>query len=452
MPRTYHTFDLIIIGGGAAGLSALQEARKHTDNVLLIHDGVNGISCSYTGCLPSKSLIYAANLYHSRHKMAEVGMKEAEKLEVDIPTMLETIRAKRDSFIHSIDSEFSHLEHHIIKGHGRFDSETTIRANGRLLHTKATVIATGASPFIPEEFNEYKGKILTADTLFEQRDLPKRIAVVGLGPMGLEMAQALARLGIEVTAIERNSMVGDLADKDINRMVISMLKKEMRVWMETKPDLAHAGKGLLIKGDNDMVEVDALLVTTGSKPNLGSLGLKRIDATLDGDGIPHFNRMTMQVKGLPIYIAGDATDERETLHEASDEGKRAAYHALTGENAKAWPRNVPLSIIFTHPTIAVIGDSHYSMRWNGVKIGEASFNSIGRASIENETYGKIRITADALDGRLRSCEMMAPEGEHLAHLMAFALEQRLTASEMLTMPFYHPSFEEGLQLALKDMM
>jgi dihydrolipoamide dehydrogenase len=451
MARTFHTFDLIIIGGGTAGLSALKEAKKHTDNVLLIHDGPNGTTCARTGCMPSKALIHAAKLYHDRHKMAEAGIKQADKLEADIPSILKNVREKRDYFIQSIDEQVKEFQPHIIQGHGRFDSPTTVRANGKLLHAKATVVATGSSPYIPEPYLEFTDKILTTDNLFEQKNLPRRIAVIGLGPVGLELSQSLARLGIEVTACDRHDQIGGIADKDINKTIIQVLQKDMRLWLGAEPTVERSGDALMVKSHNGAVEVDALMITAGRKPNLGSLGLKRIGASIDSEGIPHFNRMTMQIKDLPIYIAGDATDERAVMHEAADEGRRAAYYAITGDE-RQMQRCVQMAIIFTHPTIAVIGDSNQAMRWNGVTIGESSFEDQGRATIENENHGKIRIAANKDDGRLRGCEMMAPEGEHLAHLMAFALEQRLTVEEMLEMPFYHPSFEEGLRSALKHIV
>lgn len=450
MGRSHHVFDLIIIGGGSAGLAALREARKYSSNVLLIQDDPEGNTCARTGCMPSKSLIHAATLFHARHKMEDAGICGAQKISADIPAILQRVREKRDAFVASVRSGMKQQEQCIIKGRARLHTPTSVRVGSLLLHTKATVIATGSSPYVSREFQEFEDKVFTTDTLFEQNTLPKRMAVIGMGSVGLELAQALARLGIEVTAVERNGHLGGVADMDINEEILRALQKEMRVWMGCKLGIKRKGQALTLTHKDEKTVVDALLVTTGRKPNLSTLGLKRLGVPLDSAGVPHFNRYTMQIHGFPLYIAGDATDERAVLHEAVDEGERAAYHALTG-NQEFRHRKVLMTIVFTHPTIAIIGDSSYAMRNNGIVVGEASFTDQGRAVVENEAQGKIRIAANKQDGTLRGCEMMAPHGEHLAHLIAFGLEQKMTAQEMLSMPYYHPSFEEGLKTALKQI-
>lgn len=451
MGRTIHVFDLIIIGGGTAGLSALHEGMSHTDNILLIHDGPTGTTCARTGCMPSKALIHAAHLYHDRGKMSDAGIKGTEGLSPDIPAILKQVQNKRNYFVDNMREKMSRYQAHILNGRARLESPTKVRACGRLLHAKNIIIATGSSPYVPDEFLELGDKVITTDNLFEQKDLPSRMGVIGLGPVGLEMAQALARLGIEVTAVSDNQHIGGIADKDISNKIVSLLKQDMAVWMGVKPDIALAGDSLLLRGkDQNMVEVDKILVAAGRRPNLDSLGLKRIGVPMDSEGVPHFNRNTMQINGFPIFLAGDATDERAVLHEAIDEGTRAAQYAL-GDKNTYMQRRVPLSIIFTHPNIAVVGDSSYALRRNGVLVGEASFTDQGRATIENDNEGKIRISANEEDGMLRSCEMMAPDGEHLAHLMAFAIERRLTAAEMLEMPYYHPTIEEALKSAVQSI-
>lgn len=450
MARTIHTFDTVIIGGGTAGISALEEALKHSDNVLLITENANGNTCAKTGCMPSKSLIHAAKLFHDRKNMKEAGIKGTEHLHPDIPEILRKVREKRHFFMSETQKNIDRHHINIIIGKARFESPTKIRTASRLIHAKTTIIATGAHSYTPAAFQDFQDKIITTDTLFEQTDLPARMAVIGLGLLGLEMSQALARLGIEVTAIERNGNVGDVADPDICKQVLTMLENDMRVWTHANHvSYERSGDSILIKnGEKETVEVDSILLCAGRRPNTANLGLKRLGVPMDSSGVPHFNRYTMQVPNFPIYLAGDVTDERAVLHEAYDEGKRAAYHALTGKVYDS-QRKVPLTIIFTHPNIAIIGDSQYTMRRNGIVVGEASFGNQGRATIENENYGKIRISADEETGIIRGCEMMAPQGEHLAHLIALAITQGLNAKKLLQMPFYHPSFEEALQTACK---
>ncbi len=449
MARTYHTFDLIIIGAGTAGISALKEARKHTSNVLLIHGGPEGTTCARVGCMPSKSLIHAAKLYDSHKKMPAAGIIGSQGLSPDIPRILTKVREKRDHFVSHMKEETESLEDFIIQGTARYESPTTIRVDGKLLHTKASIIATGSSPFIPMKYRDYKPHIITSDTLFERKDLPKRMAVVGMGAIGLEMAQAFAMLGIDVTAINKNKKVGVVNDPKINDTILEALAEDMKVWVNTDPDVRQTKDGIVLHTKEKEAIVDGIFMAAGRKPNLSSLGLKRMGIDVNGSGVPLFNRYTMQIPNYPIYIAGDVTDERMILHEASDEGIRAAFHALKVDKAHS-PRYPQMQIIFTKPVIAVVGDTAYALRHDRTVIGEADFENQGRATLEDKNFGKIRLFADEEGGYIRGAEIMAPAAEHLAHFLAQALTQHLTLKKLLKTPFYHPTLEEGLKTALKE--
>jgi dihydrolipoamide dehydrogenase len=451
MARTYHTYDLIIIGGGTAGLSALKEAKKHTYNVLLIDDGITGSTSARVNCMTSRSLIHAAKLYDSRKKMPAAGIVGTEQITPDIPSVMQKVREKRDYFISHMEKEAESLKEHIIQGTARYESPTTIRADGRLFHTKASIVATGSSPFIPSKYKEYAPHIITVENIFERKDLPKKMAVIGLGAIGLEMSQALAKLGIDITAIDKNERVGVVSDPDINDTILKALAEDMKIWLRADPDIKQTEKGIILYTKNKETIVDGIFMSAGRTPNLGKLGLKRIGVDTNGDGVPPFNRYTMQIPGQPIYMAGDVTDEHAILHEASDEGRRAAFHALNGDKEHL-PRYQQLQVIFTKPVTAVVGDTEYAMRHDSVIVGEMNFTDQAHAVLGDENHGKIRLFADEEGGYFRGAEIMTPAAEHLAHFLAQALTQRLTLEQILKTPFYHPTLEEGLKTALQDAL
>ncbi len=451
MTRNSHVFDLLIIGAGTSGMSALKEALKHTDNVALIHNGPFGTTCARVGCMPSKALIHAANLYDSRIKMPEVGIEGFENLSVNIPKVLAEVRHKRDHFVKHVQDDIEALQDYIIKGKASFESPTKIRVDNRLYHTEKTIIATGSSSVIPEKYNRYKHHLITSDNLFELKDLPKSIAVIGLGAIGLEIAQAMAKLGIEVTGINRDSTLNVVQDKDIDLTLRTALAEDMKLWFGVDPDIKKTSEGITLYTNDKEVTVEKLFIAAGRKPNLDSLNLDKIGIELQDNGVPSFDRFSMKVNNFPIYLAGDVTDERAVLHESADEGRRAAYHTLK-MNAKYSPRYTPMQIIFTKPVAAVVGDSCYAMRHDNIITGSANFENQGRAVMEQEDFGRIHIYANAGDLRIRGAEIAAPAAEHLAHFLALAITQRLTIKKILETPFYHPTLEEGLKTALKNVL
>lgn len=447
MPRTAHTYDLLILGGGTAGLTALQEARRYTDNVVMVNDGPVLTTCAHTGCMPSKSLIQAANLYASHKRMAEMGIKGAQALYPDMPSILKAVREKRDRFVQSTQRQAGKMREHILDAQARLESETSIRVDSRLMHAKAMIISTGSSPVIPVKYQDYMPNVITTDTLFECKDIPKRVAVIGLGPVGLEVAQALAQLNVEVTAIAPERELTMVRDKKIRQSVMETLGQQMTLWLDSDPDISRTDSGIHLQSGERETVVDALFIAAGRHPNIAQLGLKRLGLQLNQNDVPTFDPRTMQIQGRPLFIAGDATNERAILHEAADEGRRAAFHALHGAQDPS-ARYPLMQIVFTHPQIAIIGETTETAQDDPFVTGEANFESQGRAIVEQVNEGRLRVFADK-QGYFRGAEMMVPAAEHLAHFLALAVSQYLTIEDILSTPFYHPTLEEGLSTALK---
>jgi dihydrolipoamide dehydrogenase len=195
--------------------------------------------------------------------------------------------------------------------------------------------------------------------------------------------------------------------------------------------------------------VGAVLVAIGRTPNLDDLGLETLGLPLDAHGLPPIDRESLQVGALPIYLAGDANDGLAIMHEASDEGYISGFNSLASP-ATCFQRRTPLLIVFSDPNIARIGKGHAELDPEQIVVGEVSFEHQGRARVSAENRGKLRLYASRRGGRLLGAELMAPQGEHLAHLLALAITQKLTVHQLLRMPFYHPVLEEGLRTALRS--
>ena len=188
--------------------------------------------------------------------------------------------------------------------------------------------------------------------------------------------------------------------------------------------------------------MEKVLLSLGRVPNIDGLKLNRLGITLDNRGLPAFNPQTMQIENLPMFIAGDVNAFWPVLHEASHEGMVAGYNAVH-EPAVAFRRRTPLLIAFSDPNICIMGASWEVVKNIDPAIGTARFAG-GRVKIMNREGGMIRIYADRQNGRILRTEMAAPGGEHIAHLLAWSIQQELTVFELLSMPFYYPVLEEAL--------
>ena len=309
---------------------------------------------------------------------------------------------------------------------------------------------TGARPSVPKAFEGFGGLVLTNETVFELPTLPKSIAVIGAGPLGLELAQAFARLGADTEVFEQSNRVAGLRDSDVAKELKSVLRAEIRMHFGVKLDVAREGSLARISwcgAPSGTKLFESVLVAAGRPPDLHDLNLAAAGVAVDRRGVPKINETTLQCGDAPIFLAGDADGKRPVLHEAAFEG------FIAGRNAAAYPevrprkRAVPLSIMFTDPPLAVIG----APVSDAMVVGTASFADQGRAKVDGCNIGLVRIYADRDSCKVMGAALFGPAMDHVAHLIAWSIERGETAAGILQMPFYHPTFEEGLKPALRQI-
>ncbi|MDP1557574.1 MAG: dihydrolipoyl dehydrogenase [Nitrosomonas sp.] len=442
--------DVIIVGAGSAGLAALREVKKRTQRFVIINDGPWGTVCARVGCMPSKALIEAANAFYRRTTFEEFGICGASHLSVSIPDVLQRVRRLRDDFVASTLKTTEELGERAISGRARLLAPDRLEVNGQELQARNIIIATGSRPIVPSSWRGLEERLLTTDTLFEQETLPARMAVVGMGSIGVEMAQALSRLGIRVAAFSSNQTVAGLTDPQVNAVATELLEREFPMYLGDKADLNAVSEGVQVNAGSTKIVVDCVLAALGRRPNIDNLGLETLGVTLDQRGMPSVNPGTMQVADLPVFMVGDANDQVALLHEAADEGHIAGLNA-TQSIPVCFNRRAPLAIVFSDPGIAVVGNHFQPLDSAKIRVGEVRFDRQGRARTGQRNKGIMRLYAEAESGRLLGAEMCAPAGEHMAHLLALAIDRSLTVQDMLRLPFYHPVLEEGLRTALRDL-
>jgi dihydrolipoamide dehydrogenase len=441
-----------IIGAGSAGLTALRQVKDYTDSYILVDRGPLGTKCARVGCMPSKALIAVARDYYRRRVFDAEGIRGADFLDVDIPAVMRHVRSMRDRFADGMVKATKRLAgDRLVNGSAEIVAPNRLRINNKQIEADFIIIATGAGPMVPNAWTGFGDRILTSDNIFEREDLPRRIAVIGLGPLGLELGQSLSRLGIEVAGFDMKETIGAITDPRINAAALQIFRKEFSLHLGAAVEVQDNGPGLIIRQPNLEQTVDAALVAIGLKPDLRGLGFEKLNVELDEHGVPPFNTETMQVADLPVFIAGDVDGCRPILHEALDDGFVAGRNSSSGK-IDCYCRRTSLAMVFSDPEIAVAGWSYERLKNSSRSyvVGEADFSQQSRAILEMRNYGLVRTYVDNQTGQFLGAELICPGAEHLAHQLALAAQQKLNIFDVLQMPFYHPTIEEGLRTALQN--
>lgn len=444
--------DVAILGSGTAGLNASSRVGPSGKSFVLINGGEPGTTCARVGCMPSKALIQVAEDYHRRTHLGRYGVDGHQEMSIDLPEAMEHVQDLRDNFVDRVLSNSTdNMGDKFIEAYAKFvDPHTLELDNGDRVTADKIVIATGSRPVVPKAWEAFGNKVMTTDSFFELEDLPKSVAVIGLGVIGLELGQSLSRLDIQVTGFDLAETIGGASDPEVNKMAVEIMSKCFDIHLGHAVEINEEGDQLRVTGGENSVLVDIVLCAMGRTPNVEGLALENSGIELDERGIPVFDRNTMQCGDSHIFIAGDLNGERPILHEAGDEGKIAGHNAASDE-VMGFKRKLPLAINFCDPNICLIGARFDELDLQTTAIGEVKLAPVGRAMIMGQSRGIIRVYADKASGLMLGAEMITVRGENLAHLLNWAITQGLTVGELIRMPFYHPVIEEALQAALNNL-
>lgn len=453
--------DVAIIGAGTAGMVAYSRVRKVTDKVVLIEGDQYGTTCARVGCMPSKLLIAAADNAYQMAQADQFGVSAGD-ITIDGRRVMERVRSERDRFVASVVRSVEGFpEAHRIRGHARFTGpDSLIVGDDTEIQAQRIIIATGSRPNIPGFLKEAKDRLVVNDDIFEWQDLPESVVVFGPGVIGLELGQALSRLGVRVRMFGVGGAVGPIQDDSIREYALKRFNEEFPLDPDgevTRVERVEDGVAVtFVDGDaGEKTETfEYLLAATGRRPNVDGLDIQNADIELDDNAMPVFNPHTLRCGQSPIFIAGDANNELPLLHEAADEGRIAGDNAAAYPDVKAGRRSAPLAVVFTDPQIASVGltINEVNEQCNGCfAVGEVSFENQGRSRVLGKNSGLLRVYGEYGSGLFMGAEMFGPAAEHIAHLLAWSVQRRLTVSEMLEMPFYHPVIEEGVRTALRDL-
>lgn len=448
--------DVAIIGAGTAGLYAMREVRRAGKEFVLIDQGPLGTTCARVGCMPSKVALHAGAQWASRHALGDIGISGTEQLRIDTGATWAALRAQRDQFAASAAGKARNgAGDKLLVGRARFLEPTLLEVqteSGQIrVKAKSVIIANGSRPVVPGWLEPVRSRVITTDELFELETLPANIGILGLGAIGLEMGLALSRLGIRVIGADLASTVAGIADPVIAERAIACFGKELPLWLGAATSVAMTEGGVMLRSGANEAKVDLLLAALGRRPNIDGLDLAAAGFPLNERGIPLFDPATLQIQGLPVFIAGDANADRPLMHEAVDEGSIAGYNAAR-TTATRFQRKVSLGIAFSDPDVVSVGARFDALHADVIVVGSAAGEANGRARILGGEQSLLRIYADATNGLLLGAAMVATGGEHLAHLLAWAIQRKETAESLLALPYYHPVLEEMLQAALLDIV
>jgi pyruvate/2-oxoglutarate dehydrogenase complex dihydrolipoamide dehydrogenase (E3) component len=442
-------YDLAVIGGGSGGFAAARTAASEGLKTVVLEGGeeVGGL-CILRGCMPTKALLYAAEVLHLASHPEPWGIR-VDKVSFDFAQVMARKNALIKDFADYRRQQLASGKFKFLRAQARFtDPHTLELSTGERLTAASFVIATGSivapSPLPQLESIGY----LTSDTALALTRLPKSLIVLGGGAVAVELAQFFARFQVRVTQVQRSGHVLPKLDDDATGELEKVLRRE-GVELYTGTKLLDArrvedGKEVAFTHNGQTVRVRAeeILFALGRVPNIASLGLEGIGVRIEGRRIA--TNAQMQTSLPHIYAAGDCTGLYEVVHIAIQQGEVAAHNLAHPDRMKPMDYRLLTEVIFTEPQVAVVGLTEKSARAANRPYVTASypFNDLGKSLIMEAKDGFVKLLADPATGEIIGGCCVGPVGGELIHEIIAAMHKRMTVHELAAMPHYHPTLAE----------
>lgn len=449
-------YDLVVIGGGTGGLVSALIAAGAGARVALIERERTGGDCLWTGCVPSKSLIAAAGLAHRMRHADTVGLAPVDPV-IDFTRVMEHVRgAIRAIEPHDSPARLRAAGVEVIEGDGRFVGPGRLEAGGRRLRWRAAIVASGSRPQPPAISGLGEAHPLSTDSVWELRELPRKLVILGGGPIGCELGQAFARLGARVTIVELADRLLLKEEPRASELIAAHLEAdgvELRVGrraIEVRAQADRSGELILAGGRAaESVPFDRILVAAGRTPRTEGLGLEAIGVQIDARGAVVVDRR-LRTTARGVFAVGDVTGLLPFTHVAAHHARVASANALFGAR-RAVSDTLPW-VTFTDPEVGRVGltEAAARERWGEeVVSAESDYASLDRAITAGKPYGFAKLVGDPR-GRLVGATVAAPAGgEAIAELAAWVSRGEKISAVSRAVHAY-PTFAEGPARAADD--
>ena len=452
-------FDFLVLGGGSAGYAAARTFHEHGGSVAVVDcaEELGGL-CILRGCMPSKTLIYSAEILHLAQKGNVFGFKGSKPV-ADLTAM--NLRKKKviAEFADYRKEQLEDGRFSLFRSRGRFIGENCVELDdGSIIAANKIVISSGSEINQPDIPGLADVNYKSSDDVLDLKELPDECIVLGGGVVACELAQFLSRVGSKVTILQRGNRILKGFSTDASSVIAKAMRGEginleFGVDLKNFTKLADGNIGVSYGQDSvtKNIETKFLFNALGRIPSTDSLNAEAAGVELLPSGHVRTNEYQCSTNPL-IYAAGDCAGPHEIVHIAIKQGETAALHAL-GKKTKPMHYNSLLSVVFTDPQVAMVGQMPEEISKHGVKIASASypFDDHGKSILMEAKYGYVCVHADAGNGRIYGAECVGKDAGELIHSMSVAISLKASVHNLLEADWYHPTLSEIWTYPLEDL-
>lgn len=453
-----YEYDVLVLGGGTGGSAAAKAAHDAGAKVAMFNEGELGGLCILRGCMPTKTMLHAAHLRHHARHHTTPGIGHAE-LGFDFAAVMANKDQKVARFQRAKIASIERGGYRLIDARARFVGPDEVEAGGeRYRFRTGAVIATGSVTWLPDLPGLAEVEYLTSDEVMALTERPRSMIVLGVGAIGLELAQFFARLDVEVDLIARRRVFVDV-DPIISDEAGAAFRDEPHLTLheETRTLAVREVDGGIeldveTDGERRTLTAERLLVATGRRPNIEGLGLEAAGVEVSAVGRIACGR-DMRTSNPKVFVAGDASGHRLLLHVANWEGRVAGLGAAGEPGRHQVEERLHVEVVFSDPPMATVGMNETLARASGhdVVTATARFAETGRAITMDVAHGAWKLVADHATGEILGSQIFGPRADDIAHVISSIMYYRGTTTQILQMPWYHPTLSEVLLGLARDI-